>query len=187
MTDTGVKIEVKWIDRDGLQKAMRKALVVSTSRVMRAVSLRMKDMQRHHFETAVDSSGKPWKPLSPNTIAARQHGKKTGAQTRALYKAMGIDVSGMSFFGGAQTIRLMILRDTGRLMNSISADNTIDTAVAGTNVVYAATHQFGREGGGFKGSDIPQREFIYINQEEGQILTDLIARELIGKTLTGER
>ena len=41
------------------------------------------------------------------------------------------------------------LRDTGRLQNSITSAVHGDTVLVGTNVVYAATHQFGAKRGSF--------------------------------------
>jgi len=53
---------------------------------------------------------------------------------------------------------IKILQDTGRLKNSITTQSGDAFAEVGTNVVYGATHQFGR-------NNIPKREFIWLSQE----------------------
>jgi phage virion morphogenesis protein len=59
------------------------------------------------------------------------------------------------------------LRDTGRLMNSISAQPVGDRVVmVGTNVVYAAIHNFGGQAGRGHKVTIPQREFMIIPEDE---------------------
>lgn len=61
-----------------------------------------------------------------------------------------------------------ILRDTGRLANSINYHATRDSVTVGTDVIYAATHQFGRPDNRFyntpKGrpAPIPSRPFLPI-------------------------
>ena len=98
------------------------------------------------------------------------------------------------------------LRDTGRLMNSISAQPVGDrTVLVGTNVVYAAVHNFGAKKGAFgtvacqvkahkRGSstvrahtrnakipwgDIPQREFMVIPDEEIEDIQDLLQNWIV--------
>lgn len=66
------------------------------------------------FRNESDPWGRPWQPLSPVTLLRR---RGTTAQ---------------------------ILRDTGRLANSVNAQVTGSRVKAGTDVIYAATHQFGR-------------------------------------------
>lgn len=70
------------------------------------------------FRDQKDPWGQPWLPLKPSTIRARRKGK-----------------------GGGST---KILRDTGVLSNSITAQRTDPLTIEmGTTVPYAAAHQFG--------------------------------------------
>lgn len=64
------------------------------------------------------------------------------------------------------------LIDTGHLRNSFStlADN--DTARVGTNVVYAAIHNFGGMAGRNRKVNIPQREFLSLTQTDTQNMID---------------
>jgi len=64
------------------------------------------------------------------------------------------------------------LQDTGRLLNSITKRVTSRSAEVGTNVVYAATHNYGRD-------HIPQREFMLLQDEDREDI-----REAIGEYLT---
>lgn len=66
------------------------------------------------------------------------------------------------------------LQDTGRLRNSITPRNTKDEAVVGTNVIYAATHNYGR-------GAIPQRKFLWLSKN----MTDEIMK-IVGKFSIGE-
>lgn len=106
----------------------------------------MRKMQIDHFVQAKDSTGKSWTPLKPATLKARRKGGKTGRSAK-------------------------ILQDTGRLKNSIVASSTVDRAEVGTNVIYAATHQFRR-------GPIPAREFLYISDSEGTTLAKMIGDEM---------
>lgn len=70
-----------------------------------------------------------------------------------------------------------ILRDTGRLANSIASGFTKDEAYVGSNVIYAAVHQFGS-----RDQSIPKRSFLGISpdasQEIGEIVADAMAEAL---------
>ncbi len=67
-----------------------------------------------------------------------------------------------------------ILQDTGRLKNSITAEKkegfyeklTDDEMVVGTNLVYAAIHNFGGMAGRNHKVKIPQREFINLMDDD---------------------
>ena len=69
------------------------------------------------FRAEKDPWGTAWQRLSQSTLRQRRQGKGTGGHK--------------------------ILRDTGRLAGSISYRASAEQVVVGTNVVYAAIHQFG--------------------------------------------
>lgn len=70
------------------------------------------------FRDQKDPWGQPWAPLKPSTIRARRKGKGGGSAK--------------------------ILRDTGVLSNSLTAQRTGPLTIEmGTTVPYAAAHQFG--------------------------------------------
>lgn len=70
------------------------------------------------------------------------------------------------------------LRDTGRLMNSLGRHVSSDKVMVGTNVVYAAIHNFGGQAGRGRKVTIPARPFMLLQQEDEVeikgILTDWI-------------
>jgi phage virion morphogenesis protein len=63
------------------------------------------------------------------------------------------------------------LIDTGRLRNSITARSDSDSAEVGTNVIYAATHQFGR-------GAIPARPFLVLQDEDEDEIGRIIGRHI---------
>ncbi len=60
------------------------------------------------------------------------------------------------------------------LLGSIHAEATPNAVYIGTNLVYAATHQFGRPGGGWHGSDIPARPFLMFQEEDELEILDCL-------------
>ena len=188
-------VSVKMIDKDNLQVAIRDASAPPNSRILSAVASRMRGMQMKHFKEQKDSAGKAWEPLKPGTIAAR---KRRRAKARADAKERAKEKAEEKTKGGkdekeekkstekkkkkARTGAFgeKILQDRGILRTSIVRYSDRDTAITGTNKIYAATHQFGRKGGGWQGSDIPAREFIYLNDGEKKELVDFVSEALIG-------
>lgn len=66
------------------------------------------------------------------------------------------------------------LVDTENLMGSITSFYDNDNAIVGTNVAYAAIHQFGGKAGRGKKVDIPARPFLTLTPEdEEDILQDV--------------
>lgn len=66
------------------------------------------------------------------------------------------------------------LVDTENLMESIDSAYDNDNAMVGTNVAYAAIHQFGGKAGRGKKVDIPARPFLKLTPEdEEDILQDV--------------
>ncbi|HFC8519093.1 TPA: phage virion morphogenesis protein [Neisseria weaveri] len=64
------------------------------------------------------------------------------------------------------------LVDKGDLRNSFSAFSDNDTALVGTNMVYAAIHNFGGMAGRGRKVNIPQREFLTLTNQDKQDLMD---------------
>lgn len=189
--DTGVT--VKMIDRDGLRVAIKRASAPPNSRILAAVASRMRGMQMKHFKEQKDSAGKAWEPLKPGTIAARKRRRATAraeakerAKEGAGTKGGKDEKKGKKSTGKKKkktrtgALGEKILQDRGILRTSVVRYSNRDTAITGTNKIYAATHQFGRAGGGWQGSDIPAREFIYLNAGEQKELVDFVSNEIIG-------
>lgn len=64
------------------------------------------------------------------------------------------------------------LVDTGHLRNSISQAYDNDTALVGTNLVYAAIHNFGGKAGRGRKVSIPARPFLQLTNDDKQDLMD---------------
>lgn len=94
------------------------------------------------FRGQHDPWGQPWTPLSAVTQARRRQGPRPGNN--------------------------QILRDNGILANSISAQVSGDAVIVGTDVVYAAPHQFGNPANRMfntprgNPAPIPRRSFLPI-------------------------
>lgn len=66
------------------------------------------------------------------------------------------------------------LVDTENLMGSITSSHNNDNAIVGTNVVYAAIHQFGGKAGRGQKVEIPARPFLVLTPEdEEDVLQDV--------------
>ena len=70
------------------------------------------------------------------------------------------------------------LIDTGRLRNSITARAYADRAVVGTNVIYAAIHQFGGMAGRGRKVKIPARPFLLVQEEDWTAIRQSLERYL---------
>lgn len=117
--------------------------------VMEAVGQIIQSGTQQRFVDQQAPDGSPWAALSPLTLERR---RKAGR--------------------GAQ-----ILRDTGRLMNSISYKVAGDSVKVFTNVVYAGTHQLGARQGDYRASppipwgNVPARPFMgYSASDEDAVL-----------------
>jgi phage virion morphogenesis protein len=130
-------IEIK-IDDYEVKSALNDLLkkVKDMSPVMKKIAGIMHDAVEENFE----KEGRPrWKPLSARTIAQRQ---KKG------------------YWPGA------ILQMRGELAASISQSSDNDTAMVGTNKVYAAIHQFGGKAGRGHKAQIPARPFLKLTDDD---------------------
>ena len=106
------------------------------------ISRDMKKEVDMRFRNEVDTDGRPWKGLKGSTIISRYN-------------------SGLKKKRGKRAVkgRSRILSNTGRLRNSIRARNTRTEAIVGTNIKYAATHNFGYR-------RIPQRRFMGLSRDQ---------------------
>ena len=112
-----------------------------------------KDMKKEvdlRFRNEVDTDGNPWVGLKPRTIVSRYNSglKKRIKQNKQRAKKGKEQLS-------LNLGRAKILQNTGRLKRSIRSRNTKTEAIIGTNVKYAAVHNFGS-----RKKNIPQRRFM---------------------------
>jgi phage virion morphogenesis protein len=131
----GVQIELR--DISGVRDRLAKLAAVNPDKSLPVIGETLVEHIREGFANERDPDGAPWKRLSDTTLALRRQG---------------------SGGGGAR-----ILQDTRRLYNSINAQVRGAGVAVGTNVIYAATQQFGRDDNRIFGraqAPIPARPFL---------------------------
>lgn len=187
-------IEIE-ISTDQLEATFNRILaaVANASPVMATISHIMWDAVEENFK----QEGRPhWLGLAPSTVQAR-----VGNQ---LQKQRGIHKTGAwSIKVGQRAARsLKILQASGRLASSITPSHGATSAAVGTNLVYAAIHQFGGQtrphviqaknakalhfGGIFAkrvnhpGSKIPARPFLAITDADGESIQEAMVTYLRG-------
>lgn len=114
----------------------------------------LRNLVDDRFETSTGPDGAPWAPLSDETLLARA--RKAAGPTRVRNTTIGPLREGQSRVRTRRWTRARSERaaaavnnakpliDTARLRQSITTRVTKNEIFVGTNVVYAATHQFGR-------------------------------------------
>lgn len=109
---------------------------------------------------------KRWAPLSISTLFAGRNSRFAGKRGR--------------FKKGAeeQFKGRMTLVDTARLRNSINVDAGRNKVEIGTNVKYAAIHQFGGKAGRGKKINIPARPFLVVQDEDIREINSVLKRYL---------
>lgn len=160
-------------DLKGLERRLRSMRDLSLRPAARKIgeSLVSSTIRRFNEQKAPD--GTPWQPLAASSVAPRSRDFTRSGRLRKRAER--------------RLMNRKILIQTARLRNSI-AFKTEGTAVAvGTNVVYAATHQFGARAGAFgrtsRGQavpfgDIPARPFLGISKEDQAEIDRILKREL---------
>jgi len=155
-----IKIEIQ--DR-GVLDAFNRLLQASNdlSPAMRSVSRVLADAAERAFQSQSDpATGKKWDPLKPSTIRRRE---KKGHWPGSILQLSGI------------------------LAGSIQSEYGRDYAMAGTNVPYATTHQFGAKKGQFgvfslvrtrqevqiPWGDITARPFLGIGADDKREIVDI--------------
>ncbi|MCC7413358.1 MAG: phage virion morphogenesis protein [Gammaproteobacteria bacterium] len=160
-----MKLAIEIDDRAVLQALNRLAAAADDlSPAMRDISTVLAEAAERAFETESDpATGTPWAPLTPSTQRRKVDRKGTARGSRP------------------------ILQVTGQLATSIQADWGPDFAAAGTNLVYAVTHQFGAKRGAYgatgRGSpipwgDVPARPFLGIDADDKTEIIDIIEHHL---------
>ncbi|MDQ0454714.1 phage virion morphogenesis protein [Rhizobium paknamense] len=113
----GASIEI----RDGLTPTLERLVTVADNpaAIMGDVAAYLLTSTQQRFEQEIGPDGQKWKPLKARTASVRAGRGR---------KMRGTD---------------HILRDTVRLYSSLSTSSDASSATIGTNVEYAAIHQFG--------------------------------------------
>lgn len=143
MTDITLQVDDRQV-RQGIDRLRRAGLDLTPA--MRKIAQTLATITEDNFA----AQGRPsWQPLSDVTIHLRLGGKKA-------YKKDG------SLKAGAERKKssMLILQDRGQLASSVSTDYGATQAVIGSNLAYAAIHQFGGEAGRGLKVSIPARPYL---------------------------
>lgn len=140
------------IDDRQFREAIQKLIQRGIDRrpLMRNIAMIMHNAVEENFA----QQGRPsWRPLSPKTIKSRQ---KRG------------------YWPGA------ILQMRGELAASISQSSDNNSAVVGTNKIYAAIHQFGGRAGRGHKAQIPARPFLKLTDDDLEEIKKAVIEYLQG-------
>lgn len=148
-----MKIDIRYDDaevRRGLNRLLRAARDLSPA--MREIAGHLVDSAEENLRRQAAPDGTPWKPLADRTLADRRR-QNFGVRP--------------------------ILERSGDLFGTIQADHDKRSAAAGTNLVYAALHQFG----GLPGmppapAAVPARPFLGVTDDHRDMILDTIREHL---------
>lgn len=162
-----MEIAIK-VEDDGVQSLLKRLSekVSDMTPAMQVIGQIVRTSVIRNFEEGGRYSGarswrggaKKWEPLSISTIFAGRKiwfvTKKRGRYTRGKHGAE------------ARLKGRMTLVDTARLRNSINAHAEPGRVEVGTNVKYAAIHQFGGRAGRGHKAQIPARPFLVVQDTD---------------------
>ena len=145
-----MKIDIQYDDREvqrGLNRLLRAAEDLSPA--MREIAGHLVDAAEGSLERQESPAGAPWQPLAEGTRAER---RRKG-------------------YGAGRPI----LERSGDLIRSVVGEHDAGSAAAGTNLVYAAIHQFGGEAGMPPGpAAVPARPFLGVDDDTREEILDTI-------------
>ena len=153
-------IEIEYDNREVLDALNRLARASSDLRpAMREIAVALESAAEDSFQRESSPNGNPWAALSPHTQAQRAKQKKWPGQ---------------------------ILHVGGELVKCITSHYDSHTAVAGTDLEYAPTHQHGADQGAFGTTkktgrpipfgDIPARPFLGRSDDLDEEILDILQR-----------
>jgi len=140
MAGASLHIDVKYDDRQVREKLRDLQLAGGNlSAAFTEIGEHLIRSHRERFEAGVDPEGNQWEPLKPKTVER----KKKNADK--------------------------VLIEHGDLMGTLHYNNSGSELEFGTNLIYGATHQFGREESG-----IPARPFLGISRDDEAEIVNII-------------
>ncbi|MBS4046184.1 MAG: phage virion morphogenesis protein [Alphaproteobacteria bacterium] len=151
---------------DELEKAGR-----DTAPLMRDISLSLLVSTHRRFELEQDPERKKWRLFSAVTLRERAGGRKAFFKNNRYKARKGTE---------AKMASAKLLRASNRLFQSITAEHTATTAQVGTNVIYAAIHNFGGQAGRNKKVTIPARQYLGLSTEDDAMIAEAVDDYLSG-------
>ena len=129
-----------------------------------------------HKNFEVGGRPKRWQRLSEATLKAQflygPAGRRKGRRIKT--KQRGLSRQWLRFKGGKK-----ILIHTGRLLQSITYEALKDKVEIGSNLPYAAIHQFGGWAGRGRKVYIPARPYLVVQEEDIDWIKEFLAKELL--------
>lgn len=160
-------VTIAWRSRD-LDRALRSVQhrVIDMTPAWQQVGEHLLGSIRDNFEAG--GRPEPWQPLLETTLLRRAGGR------RRAYTKRGDRLRAPA---ARKMARAKVLIDSARLMNSITYQAAPRHVDVGTNVIYGATHQFGRDSG--RGAPIPARPFLVIQAEDEPVMSGILERYIL--------
>ncbi|UZX15034.1 phage virion morphogenesis protein [Thermus sp. PS18] len=147
----GVRLKGDWQD---LHRHLHRLSGGVPEAVKRAVAEGIHARTQRRFEESRGPDGRPWPPLSPATLEKE-------VRPRDRLKRGGISAAAQR----RVALRKPLVR-TGRLKASIGWKVSGNAIAVGTNLVYAAIHQFGGKAGRGRKVRVPARPFLGLTEED---------------------
>lgn len=142
-----------------------------TAPLMQDISLSLLVSTHRRFELEQDPEGKKWRLFSAVTLRERAGGRKAFFKSNRYKARKGTE---------AKMASAKLLRASNRLFQSITAANTATEAQVGTNVVYAAIHNFGGDAGRNKKVKIPARQYLGLSADDDAMIAATVSEYLSG-------
>lgn len=144
----GSFVSVNVIGAETITNALNKLLSQGSdlSPAFRDIGEHLLESTQQRMSQEVTPSGEAWEPLSPNTVKKKALSSQSGK----------------------------ILRGYGTLADTLNYQLSNNQLMFGSNMEYAATHQFGREE-----ANIPAREFLGISSEDESEILDILRSHLV--------
>lgn len=127
---------------------------------------------RRNFE----AGGRPekWEALAPTTITGQYLQGNRSRKRKRKTSGKAFD----KYAGGKK-----VLIDHGELINSITRRVESNSVELGSNLAYAAIHQFGGTAGRKHAARIPARPFLMVQDEDWPVITNILEQHLAGALL----
>ena len=143
----GSFVSVDVIGSSSLANALNRLMknVDDSSPALRDIGEHLLESTQDRMSDEVDPQGQAWEPLSVNTIEQKSLSSQSDK----------------------------ILRGYGTLADTLNYQLNGDQLLFGSNMEYAATHQFGRDK-----ANIPAREFLGISADDESEILDILRSHL---------
>lgn len=186
MSGTAISLEGSAHVVEVLQQLTRRASDLTP--VMRDVGEGLVTSTQMRFETETDPTGRPWRPLSIETVLRRiavtvRRQKKTphGPYGEKVTFKSAYDAKGdLSKRATKRLSALKILQVLGHLKGSIHQVAGRDQVEVGSNLIYARIHQEGGKAGRGHKVTIPPRPFLGLDDGDTNMIVEKLQAYLGG-------